>query len=125
MRKGDWKYVYAEQRAPGTMQVWAEPFTKLRLSRSSLFQDPFERADITSNTYWDWQINTSDRSMARWTKSSRSCDVQRLPRRVVPTELRADDDREQTIDDMKDAMKRKSSAAGRCSKGAWDGLNLR
>jgi hypothetical protein len=20
-------------------------------------QDPFERADITSNTYWDWQIN--------------------------------------------------------------------
>jgi arylsulfatase A-like enzyme len=58
MRKGDYKYVYAEQRAPGTMQVWAEPFTKLRLQKIfNLLQDPFERADITSNTYWDWNLN--------------------------------------------------------------------
>jgi arylsulfatase A-like enzyme len=58
MRKGDYKYVYAEQRAPGQMQVWAEPFTKLRLQKIyNLFQDPFERADITSNTYWDWNLN--------------------------------------------------------------------
>jgi arylsulfatase A-like enzyme len=57
-RKGDYKYVYAEQRSPGTMQVWAEPFTKLRLQKTfNLLQDPFERADITSNTFWDWQIN--------------------------------------------------------------------
>jgi arylsulfatase len=56
-RKGDYKYVYAEQRSPGTLQVWAEPFTKLRLSKIfNLFQDPFERADITSNTFWDWQV---------------------------------------------------------------------
>ena len=40
------------------MGVWAEPFTKLRLQKIyNLFQDPFERADITSNTYWDWLIN--------------------------------------------------------------------
>jgi len=58
MRKGDYKYVYAEQRAPGQMQVWAEPFTKLRLQKIfNLMQDPFERADITSNTYWDWNLN--------------------------------------------------------------------
>jgi len=58
MRKGDMKYVYAEQRAPGQLQVWAEPFTKLRLQKIyNLFQDPFERADITSNTYWDWNLN--------------------------------------------------------------------
>jgi hypothetical protein len=58
MRKGDMKYVYAEQRAQGTLQVWAEPFTKLRLQKIyNLFQDPFERADITSNTYWDWNLN--------------------------------------------------------------------
>jgi arylsulfatase A-like enzyme len=58
MRKGDYKYVYAEQRAPGLMQVWAEPFTKLRLQKIfNLMQDPFERADITSNTYWDWNLN--------------------------------------------------------------------
>lgn len=58
MRKGDYKYVFEEQRSPGTMQVWAEPFTKLRLQKIfNLFQDPYERADITSNTYWDWQLN--------------------------------------------------------------------
>jgi arylsulfatase A-like enzyme len=57
-RKGDYKYVFLEQRAPGTMQVWAEPFTKLRLQKIyNLYQDPFERADITSNTFWDWQLN--------------------------------------------------------------------
>lgn len=40
------------------MQVWAEPFTKLRLQKIyNLFQDPYERADITSNTFWDWQLN--------------------------------------------------------------------
>jgi arylsulfatase A-like enzyme len=58
MRKGDYKYVFEEQRSPGTMQVWAEPFTKLRLQKIfNLFQDPYERADITSNTFWDWQLN--------------------------------------------------------------------
>ena len=57
-RQGDYKYVFEEQRSPGTMQVWAEPFTKLRLQKIyNLYQDPFERADITSNTYWDWQLN--------------------------------------------------------------------
>jgi arylsulfatase len=40
------------------MGVWAEPFTKLRMQKIyNLMQDPFERADITSNTYWDWLIN--------------------------------------------------------------------
>ena len=51
MRQGDYKYVFAEQRAPGQMQVWAEPFTKLRLQKTfNLFQDPYERADFTSET---------------------------------------------------------------------------
>ena len=58
MRQGDWKMSFAEQRLEGTMGVWAEPFTKLRLTKLyNLFQDPFERADITSNTYWDWIMN--------------------------------------------------------------------
>ncbi len=57
-RHGDYKYVFSEQRSPGTMQVWAEPFTTLRLQKIfNLMQDPFERADITSNTFWDWQMN--------------------------------------------------------------------
>lgn len=58
LREGDYKYVFAEQRLGGTMGVWAEPFTELRLQKTfNLFQDPFERADITSNTFWDWQID--------------------------------------------------------------------
>lgn len=58
VRKGDWKYVFSEQRKQGTMAVWAEPFTTLRLQKIfNLMQDPFERADITSNTYWDWNLN--------------------------------------------------------------------
>jgi arylsulfatase len=57
MRQGPYKYVFEEQRAEGTMQVWAEPFTNLRMQKIfNLYQDPYERADITSNTYWDWQL---------------------------------------------------------------------
>ena len=47
-----------EQRAPGTLRVWAEPFTPLRLPKLfDLRADPYERADITSNTYYDWFIS--------------------------------------------------------------------
>jgi arylsulfatase len=47
-----------EQRVPGTMQVWAEPFTPLRVPKFfDLRADPYERADITSNTYWDWMLD--------------------------------------------------------------------
>jgi arylsulfatase len=58
MRQGHYKFVFSEQRLQGTMGVWAEPFTTLRLQKIfNLMQDPYERADITSNTYWDWNIN--------------------------------------------------------------------
>ena len=64
MRQGDYKYVFSEQRKEGTMGVWAEPFTTLRLQKIfNLFQDPFERADITSNTFWDWQMNHVGQSL--------------------------------------------------------------
>jgi arylsulfatase A-like enzyme len=57
-RHGDYKYVFSEQRKEGTLGVWAEPFTTLRLQKIfNLMQDPFERADITSNTFWDWQLD--------------------------------------------------------------------
>jgi len=58
MRYENWKVVFEEQRAPGTMRVWAEPFTKLRLPKLfDLRADPYERADITSNTYYDWFVS--------------------------------------------------------------------
>jgi len=58
IRVANWKLVFMEQRCPGTMQVWAEPFTPLRVPKLfNLRTDPFERADVTSNTYWDWVLD--------------------------------------------------------------------
>ena len=58
LRIGDYKCSFAEQRLVGTMGIWAEPFTELRLTKLyNLMQDPYERADLTSNTYWDWIMN--------------------------------------------------------------------
>jgi arylsulfatase len=55
LRVGDYKNSFAEQRKEGTLAVWGEPFTVLRMTKFyNLMQDPFERADITSNTYYDW-----------------------------------------------------------------------
>lgn len=57
-RFDNWKMVFMEQRAPGTLLVWAEPFTALRVPKLfNLRTDPYERADITSNTYYDWMID--------------------------------------------------------------------
>jgi arylsulfatase len=55
LRFSNWKMLFMEQRSPGTLQVWAEPFTTLRVPRLyNLRMDPYERADITSNTYFQW-----------------------------------------------------------------------
>jgi arylsulfatase len=52
------KIVFMEQRAPGTLRVCAEPFTPLRVPKFfDLRADPYERADITSNTYYDWMMD--------------------------------------------------------------------
>jgi arylsulfatase len=57
MRYENWKQVFCEQRVEGTLQVWAEPFTCLRLPKIyNLRMDPYERADVTSNTYYEWSI---------------------------------------------------------------------
>lgn len=58
LRYDNWKVVFMEQRAQGTLRIWAEPFTPLRLPKLfNLRTDPFERADITSNTYYDWLLD--------------------------------------------------------------------
>ena len=55
LRFDNWKIVFMEQRMQGTLAVWAEPFVPLRVPKLyNLRLDPFERADITSNTYYDW-----------------------------------------------------------------------
>jgi arylsulfatase A-like enzyme len=108
MRKGDYKYVYAEQRAPGQMQVWAEPFTKLRLQKIfNLFQDPFERADITSNTYWDWNLNQIGgvygvmEEVGQFVETFKEFPPRSFPPSFVPATIM-----EQTMDELKDARRR-------------------
>ncbi len=57
IRMGDYKAVLMEQRAT-RLQAWIEPFVKLRGPKLfNLRQDPFERADENSNTYWDWLLD--------------------------------------------------------------------
>ncbi len=107
-RKGDMKYVYAEQRVPGTLQVWAEPFTRLRLQKIyNLFQDPFERADITSNTYWDWNLNqigavygTMD-DVFQFVTTFKEFPPRSFPPSFVPTTIM-----EETLSDLKSARRR-------------------
>jgi len=58
LRYDNWKLVFLEQRAPGTLRIWAEPFTSLRVPKIfNLRIDPYERADVTSNTYYDWLLD--------------------------------------------------------------------
>ena len=58
LRFDNWKIVFAQQRAPGTMLVWGEPYVQTRVPwLFNLRTDPYERASITSNTYWDWWLD--------------------------------------------------------------------
>jgi arylsulfatase A-like enzyme len=58
LRYNDWKLIFMEQRAEATLQAWIEPFVPLRLPYIvNLRRDPYERALITSNTYYDWLLD--------------------------------------------------------------------
>jgi len=58
VRYDNWKVVFMEQRLKGTMGLWAEPFTPLRLPKLfNLRTDPYERADMTSNSYYEWFLH--------------------------------------------------------------------
>ncbi|NOR87029.1 MAG: sulfatase-like hydrolase/transferase [Bacteroidales bacterium] len=58
LRYNDWKLIFMEQRATGTMKIWSEPFVALRMPMIlNLRRDPYEMAPITSNTYYDWYLD--------------------------------------------------------------------
>ncbi len=58
LRWRDWKAVFMEQRVESTFQAWAEPFVPLRVPLLfNLRRDPYERAQKTSNTYYDWLLD--------------------------------------------------------------------
>jgi arylsulfatase len=65
IRMGNWKVVFMEQRTQGTLQLWLDPFVVLRTPKLfNLRTDPYERADITSNTYFDWYFSKGYMIMA-------------------------------------------------------------
>jgi len=58
LRYNNWKMHFMVQTAPGTMEVWAREFERRRIPYIyNLRTDPYERATITSNTYWDWLLD--------------------------------------------------------------------
>lgn len=58
LRYRDWKLIFMEQRVETTLQAWMEPFVPLRIPYIfHLRRDPYERAILTSNTYYDWFID--------------------------------------------------------------------
>ncbi len=58
LRYDDWKLIFMEQRRAETLEAWANPFTPLRVPLMfNLRRDPYERAQLTSNTYYDWLID--------------------------------------------------------------------
>ncbi len=58
LRYEDWKLIFMEQQTQGTFRVWMEPFVPLRVPLIlNLRRDPYERAPLTSNTYYDWLLD--------------------------------------------------------------------
>ncbi|MDO9429701.1 MAG: arylsulfatase [Phenylobacterium sp.] len=58
LRMDNWKVVFMEQKVEGTLEIWGRPFITGRIPKLfNLRTDPYEFADITSNTYWDWYLD--------------------------------------------------------------------
>lgn len=58
LRYIDWKIIFLQQKTMGTMAVWGDPWTQLRIPLIfNLRRDPYERAYFTSNTYYDWMLD--------------------------------------------------------------------
>jgi arylsulfatase len=60
LRFENWKFVFCEQKTEGTLAIWRDPFSCMRAPKMyNLRMDPYERADITSNTYNDYVLRRS------------------------------------------------------------------
>jgi arylsulfatase len=60
MRMDNWKFVFCEQRQPGQLNIWANPFTCLRFPKMyNLRMDPYEHADISGSGYDQWRTENA------------------------------------------------------------------
>ncbi len=58
LRYQDWKLIFMEQKTNGTFRTWMDPLVPLRVPLIfNLRRDPYERAEETSNTYYDWLLD--------------------------------------------------------------------
>ena len=58
MRFDHWKFIFLEQRTTGTLAIWLDPYVELRAPKIyNLRTDPFEKAEGTSNSYYDWMLD--------------------------------------------------------------------
>ena len=91
VRVGDYKFSFAEQRA-NTMKLWAEPFVKLRMPHIfNLRRDPFERADVNSNTYMDWVVDHAPQLyLVQELAAQQIADFEKFPPRQKPASFNLD-----------------------------------
>lgn len=103
MRYDNWKLVFMEQRSKGTLQVWAEPFTRLRVPKIfNLRTDPYEFADITSNSYYEWLLhNAYFVYAAQWAAAQFAASFKDFPPVQKPNTF--------TVDDALAAMRQSAS----------------
>jgi arylsulfatase len=58
LRYADWKLVFLEQPTDAGLRAWSDPWVPLRFPLIfHMRRDPYERAILTSNTYYDWLID--------------------------------------------------------------------
>jgi arylsulfatase A-like enzyme len=101
LRWHNWKVVFMEQRAPGTLRVWAEPFVPLRVPKLfNLRTDPYEHADVTSNSYYDWLLDHTYLIFAAQVLVTQFLETfQKFPPRQKPASFTID----QALEKMQDA----------------------
>ena len=104
------------------MGVWAEPFTTLRMQKIfNLFQDPYERADITSNTFWDWNLNHVGSAYGVMDEVFQFvATFQEFPPRSFPPSFNPANILEQTLDDYKTRKMLKENIDPEKVRGALD-----
>ena len=58
LRYNQWKLIFMEQKTEAGFRAWMEPFVPLRIPLIlNVRRDPYERAPLTSNTYYDWLLD--------------------------------------------------------------------
>ncbi|MDH7799863.1 MULTISPECIES: arylsulfatase [unclassified Beijerinckia] len=59
-RFDNWKFAFEKQEMPGQMDIWANPFTRLRVPKMfNLRMDPYEHAEISGSGYDQWRTENA------------------------------------------------------------------